>query len=100
MVDDLIMTAYIGVFVFQGIEAMWTGRNDLPDLICVEYLDVCHGLHLEQEFITRSFGGITGTGLFGTQYGVFHSHMLQNPADVAGDALSPLVITARTADPE
>src|SRR5690606_39788594 len=42
------------------------------NLVAVQHLDVHHGLHLKQKFISGSFCGISGTAFFGSEHRKFH----------------------------
>src|SRR5690606_39334045 len=77
MVDDLVVTTHIGVFVFDGVEAVGAGGNDVLHRITVEYLDVSHGLHLKEELIPRAIRRIARAAFLRSKDGVLDAHMVQ-----------------------
>ena len=57
---------------------MGTGRYNLLDIIAIQYLNVRHGLHLEQKLIAGAPGRIASTAFFRTQYGELDANMVQD----------------------
>ena len=51
VMDHFIIASQFGVFIFQGIKTMRTGRYNFFYLIAIQHLDVAHGLHLKQKLI-------------------------------------------------
>ena len=106
VVNNLVVTAQIRVFVAQGVEAVCTGNNDLALLRrhalegVVQHLDVLLCQHLEEELVTGTAGGITGTALALAQHGVLHTSGVQQVGNGAGGLHCVVVVHACTADPE
>ena len=100
MVNDLVIATESGVFVLDGIEAVGAAGNDLLDVVVVKRCDVLHRLHLEEEFITRSLGGITGTGFLGAEDSELYADVVQYANDGDGDLFGSIVKAAAATDPE
>src|SRR5690606_36615820 len=98
--DHLVMTTQFGKFVFQGVEAMRAGRDNLFDAIAIPHLYVVRGLHLEKEFVPRAAGGITRACLLGPKDGEFNTHLIQNTYERLRTAFVAIVIRAGTSDPK
>ncbi|MNL40209.1 hypothetical protein D3C87_1625420 [compost metagenome] len=76
VVYDFISTSQSWVLIFYGIETVRASCNDFLDVITIEYFNVGHGLHLEQELITSTFCRISSAAFFGTQNCIFHTYMV------------------------
>lgn len=61
-----IVAAELRVFVFQRVETVRTGGNDVFHFVTIEHLNVHHRLHLEEEFVSSALGGISRTPFFGS----------------------------------
>ena len=106
MVNHVVVAAHFWVLIAQGVEAVCTGHDDLALLRwyaferIVQNLDVllCH--HLEEELVTSTAGGITGTAFALTQYGELHTSGVQQVRHGAGGLGSVVVVYAGTTNPE
>src|SRR5699024_7012296 len=89
VVDDLVVTAHLRVFVAQGVEAVSTGNNDLALLRrhalegVVQGLDVLLSQHLEEELVTGTAGGVTRAAFVLAQDGELHTSGVQQLRDRA-----------------
>ncbi|GAM48610.1 hypothetical protein NS07_v2contig00079-0001 [Nocardia seriolae] len=106
MVHDLVVAADLRVFVVEGVEAVCAGDDDLLlgllDTVedVVEQLDVLHGELLEQEFVARAPGGVTGAGFLLPEDHELHARGREEFGDGLGGLLGAVFIRAGAADPE
>src|SRR3972149_6891762 len=63
VVDDLVRPAEVGVFVSEGVEAVRTSRDDLPDLGTLQRLHARFDEGLGQVFVPDPSRRIAGGGL-------------------------------------
>ncbi|MDT4853782.1 hypothetical protein FQZ97_880600 [compost metagenome] len=77
MMYHLVVSAQFGVLIFQGIETVGAGRNNLLYCIPVQYLDVLLGQHLESKFVSRPAGRVARTGLFRAKHRKTDIEMVQ-----------------------
>ncbi len=91
VVDDLVVSAELPVFVLERVEAVGAGGDDLLHAVAVEGLDVGLRLHLEQELVPDAPGDIAGAALFLAQDGKVHPGGLQHLHKRPGDLLGALV---------
>src|SRR5665213_1369939 len=100
MMDHFIIAAQTGIFIFNGIKTMGAAGYYLFNIVAIEYVYIHHRLHLEQEFISRTFGRVAGTAFLGTQNRETDAHMVQYLANITGDLLRTFIKTTCTAHPK
>ena len=106
VVDDLVVTAHLRVFVAQGVEAVSTGNNDLALLRrhalegVVQGLDVLLSQHLEEELVTGTTGGVTRAAFVLAQDGELHTSGVQQFRYRAGRLGGVVVVDTGATDPE
>jgi hypothetical protein len=81
MVNYFIITAQVGIFIFQGIEAVGASGYDFLHPVHIERFYIADGLHLKQKFIASTTGRVAGAVLFCAQYGKLNAHLVQYLAD-------------------
>jgi hypothetical protein len=100
VVHNLIVAAETGVFVLQGIEAMRTCSHYFLHLVTLQYLDILHGHHLEQEFITSALCRVTGAGFLLSEDGKGYPAVVENSSHCFRDLSGTVVEAAGAANPE
>ena len=68
VVHHLISTTQCRVFVLERVEAMRARGYDPLDAVTVQYGDVLHGLHLEQELVACATCRIAGAAFLLTEH--------------------------------
>src|SRR5690349_1563975 len=91
MMDHLIGTSKVGVFVLKDIEAMRTCCYDLANAVAIHHLNVVHRLHLKEEFISSASCGISIAGFFRSQNCEAYSGCRQDLRESNGDTLVSVV---------
>ena len=91
VVDHLVLAAELSVVAPERGEAVGALGDDLGDLVAVERLDVLHRRHLEQVFVARPPGRITGALLPGAEDGVVHARRLEQGRHRLGDGHVPVI---------
>jgi hypothetical protein len=100
VMDDLVLSAQLGIFIAQDVEAMGAGRDDLCYAIVIERLDILVGHHLEEEFVSCPAYGVTGAHLLFSENSVADADLVEDSGKGAGDLLSALIDASGAADPE
>src|SRR5436305_13995118 len=100
MVYYIIITTQTRICVPDGVKTMRTAGYYFFYVIAVKYLNIGHGLHLEQKFVAGTLGRVAGAAFLGTQYSETDTYMMQYFTYITGYFLCPLVKTTCTANPE
>ena len=64
MMDDLVISAHLRIFMFQRIETMGTRGDYFFDVIAIQRFDVFLGRHLVEHFISDTSGKVAGAFFF------------------------------------
>src|SRR5690554_23773 len=100
MVFHRIVASQLGIFIFDGVEAMGASGHDRADVVSVEHLDVVERLYLEEEFVSRTAGRVTGTALLRAQHGKIDVQRLQDLDKGARHPLTAVVEGTGAANPK
>ena len=106
VVNNLVVAAHIWVLITQGVEAVCTGHDDLALLrrnalkCLVQHLNVLLREHLEQELVTCTASGVTGTALALAENSELHASGVQQVSHCTGGLGCVVVVDASTANPE
>src|SRR5262249_53053338 len=100
MVNYIVLTAEVGIFIFQYVEAVRAGRHDFLYAITIQHLNVVHGLHLEQELVAGPAGGVSRTRFFGTQHCEAYTHRVEYGGEGARHPFISVVVRAGASHPE
>ena len=76
--QHLIISAHLGVLVFECVEAMWTGCDNALELDLIEELNILFGQHLEDVFMPQPPGGFTAAGFVEAQYTEIDAHLVEH----------------------
>jgi hypothetical protein len=100
VVNHLVCSAELGVFVLEDIEAVRTGRDDLFDPVVVQCLNVLVGHHLEKKLVAGTACGIARTHFFGAEDGIVDADLIENGGEGLRDALRALIEAACASHPK
>ena len=100
VVDDLEAAAEVGIFVRERVEAVRAGRDDLPDAVALERLEVRLRADLEGDLASDAPRGVAGAALLGAEHGEVDAAGLQHLGHRARDLHVAVDHGARAADPE
>ena len=96
----LVVTAELRVLTFKCVQAMGAGDDNFLRLDLIEYFNILHTLHLEQELITGAAGWIPGAGFAFAQHHEIYPSDIQEFCNRLGGALCPVFKCAGAANPK
>ena len=100
VVHHLVVAAQLGVFVFEHVEAVGAACDDAFHFVTVEHRNVLCGLHLEQELVSGTLGGIACAAFFGAEDCKRHLAVVKDAGNGFGDALGAIVKASCTPHPK
>ncbi len=96
--DNIIFSTEKRVFVFEGVETMRTGGQNLFRLVTVERFHIFGDHHLGQVFVAGAPGNIAIAAFFFPQNGKIDTGFLEHAGHGLGNLFAAIVKGARTAD--
>jgi len=100
VVEDFVVAAVVGVFVFEGVEAVRADGEDFFYGVAVEGGYVLLGHLLEEVFVAGAAGGVAGAGFFGAEDGEVYFGVVEELGGGAGDVFGSFIGGGGAADPE
>src|SRR5439155_24915167 len=100
VLDDLVPSAVVGVFVRERVEAMGAARDDLRDPGAVQGLDVGLRQRLEEVLVAHPASGIARASLAGSEDRELDTGRGEQPRDALRRLLGPFVEGTRASHPE
>ncbi len=106
VVHNRVIAAHLWVLILQGVEAVRTRHNDLALFRWhtlerfIEDLNILLRQHLEQELVTSTTSGVTGTTLTLAKHGELHTSSVQQFSNRTGGLGSVVVVHTGTTNPE
>jgi hypothetical protein len=100
VVNDIELSAELGIFIFQGMEAMGTHGKNLVDLVFMQYLDIGLREGLEEIFISRPSRWISAAPFFCAQDPKRNSGGLQDAHQRDGHFCISIVEASCASNPE
>src|SRR5205085_6988358 len=99
VVDHLVTSAKLRVFVLDDVEAVRTARDDTPRLIGVQRLDVLLSQDLIEILVARPSSRVAAAGLFPTENGKRDVCAAEDAHQGLSEALVPVIERRHAAYP-
>src|SRR5690349_4890588 len=100
MMNYLVRTAKVRVFIFENVKTVRTCGYDLSNAIAIHNRYVIHCLHLEKKFISSATCWISVASLFSSQYREAYSCCRQDFGESYRDSFVTIVKRSRTSHPK
>ena len=100
MVNHVIITAEVFVFVAEGVQAVRTGGDDFVKFVLLKGRHILLGHDLKGVLISHAPRGVPGAGLFGSQDSIIDPCLVHDPGYALSDFLVAWVEGTGASDPE